>query len=156
MYNMSTGTEVHMESACTYFNWYETPVIVCHCLETWLQYEGLYYYFVLCRCFVERLSLASAVWTSTSVISLMVFVIFLVIFYSLMPFVLKASGAVVVNLSLLTADIFTLVFGIFLFKFHVSYAYTLHVYMHTSSNKSSKYTTYTATTTATHVLQCNR
>ena len=71
-----------------------------------------------------------------------------------MPFVLKASGAVVVNLSLLTADIFTLVFGIFLFKFHVSYAYTLHVYMHTSSNKSSKYTTYTAT--ATHVLQCNR
>lgn len=112
----------------------------------------LYYYFVLCRCFVERLSLASAVWSSTSVVSLMVFVACLVLFYSLMPFVLKASGAVVVNLSLLTADIFTLVFGIFLFKFHVSYAYTLHVFMHTSS----KYTTYTATTTATHVLQCNR
>ncbi len=41
-------------------------------------------------------------------------------FYSVMPHVMKFSSAVVVNLSLLTADIYTLFFGLYLFHFVVS------------------------------------
>lgn len=49
-----------------------------------------------------------------------VFAVSQTLFYMTMPLVMKVSSAAVVNLSLLTADIFTLVFGVFLFKFKVS------------------------------------
>ncbi len=42
------------------------------------------------------------------------------VFYSVMPHVMRFSSAVVVNLSLLSADIYTLFFGLYLFHFMVS------------------------------------
>ena len=41
-------------------------------------------------------------------------------FYAVMPHVMKFSSAVVVNLSLLTADIYSLFFGLYLFHLMVS------------------------------------
>ena len=40
-------------------------------------------------------------------------------FYSTVPFLLKLTSAVVFNLSLLTADFYTLLFGLFLFHYKV-------------------------------------
>ena len=42
------------------------------------------------------------------------------LFYSVMAVVMRLTNAVVVNLSLLTADFYTLLFGIILFKYQVS------------------------------------
>jgi solute carrier family 35 protein F1/2 len=42
------------------------------------------------------------------------------LFYSIVPHLLRLSSAVVFNLSLLTADIYTLFFGLFLFHYKVS------------------------------------
>lgn len=72
------------------------------------------------RSIVDRRNLAAIVWSGGSLASMAVFVVSLALFYMTMPLVMKVSSAVVVNLSLLTADIFTLVFGVFLFKFKVS------------------------------------
>ena len=44
------------------------------------------------------------------------------LFYSLVPWVIRMSSAIVFNLSLLTADFYTLLFGIFLFRYSVSVA----------------------------------
>ena len=44
----------------------------------------------------------------------------LFLFYSFTPWVIRMSSAVLFNLSLLTADFYTLMFGIFLFKYDVS------------------------------------
>ena len=41
------------------------------------------------------------------------------LFYTIMPQVMKFSSALVVNLSLLTADFYTLLFGIFVFHYKV-------------------------------------
>lgn len=41
------------------------------------------------------------------------------LFYSLVPVLMKLTSAVVFNLSLLTADIYTLLFGLFLFHYRV-------------------------------------
>lgn len=42
------------------------------------------------------------------------------LFYTLMPFVILLSSAVLVNLSLLSADVYTFLFGLFLFRYKVS------------------------------------
>ena len=47
------------------------------------------------------------------------FAAFQFLFYSLAPHLLKLTSAVVFNLSLLTADIYTLLFGLFLFHYKV-------------------------------------
>ena len=44
----------------------------------------------------------------------------LFLFYSVAPWVIRMSSAVVFNLSLLTADFYSLIFGIFLFDYNVS------------------------------------
>ena len=46
----------------------------------------------------------------------------LFLLYNLMPVVIKLSSATVVNLSLLTADFYSLFCGLFLFHYKVSYA----------------------------------
>ena len=45
----------------------------------------------------------------------------LFLFYSLTPWVIRMSSAVVFNLSLLTSDFYSLLFGIFLFNFEVRF-----------------------------------
>jgi len=47
----------------------------------------------------------------------------LFLLYNLMPVVMKLSSATVVNLSLLTADFYSLFCGLFLFHYKVSYAF---------------------------------
>ena len=43
----------------------------------------------------------------------------LYLFYWLAPWVMRMSSAVVFNLSLLTADFYSLLLGLFLFQYHV-------------------------------------
>ena len=43
--------------------------------------------------------------------------------YTAMPYVLSRTSAVVVNLNLLTADVYALVVGLFLFKYHFHWLY---------------------------------
>ena len=43
------------------------------------------------------------------------------LFYTVMPQVMRFSSALIVNLSLLTADFYTLFFGIFVFHYKVSF-----------------------------------
>ena len=75
---------------------------------------------VLYRCVLERRNLAAAVWSTLACGSFISFIISLFLFYSLMPIVMKYSNAVVVNISLLTADIYAMVVGVNLFKQEVS------------------------------------
>lgn len=49
------------------------------------------------------------------------FVVCLSLFSALMPFVMRCSSAALVNLSLLTSDFYGLLFGLFLFKYTVSW-----------------------------------
>ena len=63
-----------------------------------------------------------------SFFAVLLFVVFwcsMFLLYTFMTIVMKLSNAVVVNLSLLTADFYTLLFGIFLFHYHVSVENTL-------------------------------
>ena len=56
-----------------------------------------------------------------------VFIVCLCLFYMTFPLIIKISNVLVVNLSLLTADIFTLVFGVFLFQFKVSFVHFIDI-----------------------------
>jgi len=47
------------------------------------------------------------------------------LFYSVMTMVMRFSSAVVVNLSLLTADVYTALFGFFFFHYKVTLLYEL-------------------------------
>ena len=81
------------------------------------------------------MKIASISWNSSVGGLFFVFVFSLFLFYSLMPVIMKISNAVVINLSLLTADIYTLVFGIFLFNYKVCIylilLYNIHTYLYT-------------------------
>ena len=45
--------------------------------------------------------------------------------YSLVPLLLQSSSATLFNLSLLTSDVYSLLFGLFLFGYHFSWVYLL-------------------------------
>ncbi len=49
----------------------------------------------------------------------------LFLLYSLVPLLLKQSSATVMNLSLLTSDVYSLLFGLFLFHLKFSWLYFL-------------------------------
>ena len=51
----------------------------------------------------------------------------LFLLYNLMPLAMKLSSATVVNLSLLTADFYSLFCGLFLFHYKVSYGVTIAI-----------------------------
>ena len=63
--------------------------------------------------------------THATVLLFLVFGVCMFLFYSVMTVVMTLSSAVVVNLSLLTADVYTLFLGLFLFyyKVHTATAY---------------------------------
>ena len=56
---------------------------------------------------------------SFTVLLVICFVICQYLYYTLMPWVITLSSATVVNLSLLTSDLYTLMFGLFLFGYKV-------------------------------------
>ncbi|KAL4233835.1 hypothetical protein ACF0H5_008511 [Mactra antiquata] len=73
---------------------------------------------------LERDEIATLDLTSyKTVVPLLVFVICLFLLYSTMTIVIQLTSATTVNLSILSADFYTLLFGLFLFnyKFHVLY-----------------------------------
>lgn len=57
---------------------------------------------------------------SISVVPLLIFVISLFTFYSTMTIVIQLTSATAVNLSILSADFYTLLFGLFLFSYKVN------------------------------------
>jgi len=70
---------------------------------------------VLRRAIVERHKLSSVEWSSTIVLLFAAFAVCMFLLYSLMPLVMKLSSATAVNISLLTADLYALFAGLFLF-----------------------------------------
>lgn len=72
---------------------------------------------------LERSELATFNWSVESVFLLIGFGIFMFSLYSLFPLVIRWSSAAVVNLSILTADLYSLLFGLFIFHFKFSVLY---------------------------------
>lgn len=74
------------------------------------------------RAALEHEQVASIDWSEWRVIALLaVFTLTLFTYYTVTPTVMKITSAMAVNLSLLTADFYTLVVGVLLFQFKVSY-----------------------------------
>lgn len=74
---------------------------------------------------VEAGAVAAVQWDLHVIVLFAVFVFSMVALYSFMPVVVKMSSATAVNLSLLTADLFSLVCGLFLFHYQFSALYIL-------------------------------
>ncbi|VDO49649.1 unnamed protein product [Onchocerca flexuosa] len=72
---------------------------------------------------LEHHELASVNWSGTIVVFYLIFIASMFLFYSMVSVVVKKSSALMFNLSILTADFYTLVFGLFMFKyeFHALY-----------------------------------
>ncbi|XP_038047371.1 solute carrier family 35 member F2-like [Patiria miniata] len=66
---------------------------------------------------LERAELTSITWTYEVVLLFLAFAICLFCLYSLFPLVIKWSSALVVNLSILTADFYSLIVSIFVFQY---------------------------------------
>ncbi|XP_072036683.1 solute carrier family 35 member F2-like [Amphiura filiformis] len=71
----------------------------------------------------ERDELTSITWDGRTIGLLVAFALCLFCLYSLFPVVIQWSSAAVVNLSILTADFYSLLFGLFLFNFVFSGIY---------------------------------
>lgn len=69
---------------------------------------------------LERQALATLEWNTTIILLLVAFGVCMFLLYSLMPVVMKLSSATAVNISLLTADLYALFAGLFLFQDKVS------------------------------------
>ncbi|XP_031574432.1 solute carrier family 35 member F1-like [Actinia tenebrosa] len=72
---------------------------------------------------LERHELSSIEWNYDVAFYFLGFAVCLFLLYTLMPIALKISSAMVVNLSLLTADFYTLLLGLLLFKYKFSPLY---------------------------------
>ncbi|XP_065057905.1 solute carrier family 35 member F2-like [Rhopilema esculentum] len=72
---------------------------------------------------VERDVIYNIEWSWHVILLIASFVICQYLYYTLMPWVITLSSATVVNLSLLTSDLYTLMFGLFLFGYKFSYLY---------------------------------
>ena len=68
---------------------------------------------------LERMDIAKIQWSPSVGGLFSGFGVSLFLFYSLTPWVIRMSSAVVFNLSLLTADFYSLIFGLFLFHYKV-------------------------------------
>ncbi|KAI9122041.1 hypothetical protein K1719_006730 [Acacia pycnantha] len=74
---------------------------------------------------MELKSVESIVWSTDLVLSVVGYTASSFLFYSLAPFVLKLSGAAMFNLSLLTSDMWAVVFKIYLYHQEVDWLYFL-------------------------------
>ncbi|KAL3839795.1 hypothetical protein ACJIZ3_024386 [Penstemon smallii] len=74
---------------------------------------------------VERKTIASITWNAEIISALAVYAVSSFLFYTLVPFVLKISGATLFNLSLLTSDMWAVVVRIFIYKQKVDWLYYL-------------------------------
>ncbi|GAB4856437.1 hypothetical protein Ancab_040491 [Ancistrocladus abbreviatus] len=74
---------------------------------------------------VERKSLESIQWSTDIIIGFAGYTLSSFFFYTLVPFVLKLSGATLLNLSLLTSDMWAVVIRIFFYHQQVDWLYYL-------------------------------
>ncbi|XP_077977281.1 solute carrier family 35 member F2-like [Glandiceps talaboti] len=74
---------------------------------------------------LERAELSTLSWNTEVVLLLLAFAMCLFLLYSLFPIVINLSSATVVNLSILTADFYTLFCGLFIFHYQFSVLYIL-------------------------------
>lgn len=72
---------------------------------------------------VERNYLESAKWSSEVILAFVGYALASFAFYSIVPFVLKMSGATLFNLSILTSDMWAVVIRIFFYKQRVDWLY---------------------------------
>ncbi|KAK0425610.1 hypothetical protein QR680_009288 [Steinernema hermaphroditum] len=72
---------------------------------------------------VERNNLAAIDWTTPVILEFLLFAVCMFAFYSTVTVVMQKTSALMFNLGVLSADFYSLLFGIFLFKyeFHVLY-----------------------------------
>ncbi|XP_057440599.1 uncharacterized protein LOC130732602 isoform X3 [Lotus japonicus] len=75
--------------------------------------------------FIELRTLESVKWSADIVLAFAGYALSTFTFYTLTPFVLKLSGATMFNLSLLTSDLWAVVFKIFLYHHKVDWLYFL-------------------------------
>ncbi|VDN88735.1 unnamed protein product [Brugia pahangi] len=69
---------------------------------------------------LEHRQLASINWSGMIIIYYLLFAACMFLFYSMVSVVVQKSSALMFNLSILTADFYTLVFGLFMFKYEIS------------------------------------
>uniref|UniRef100_A0A0N5AYZ3 Solute carrier family 35 member F1 n=1 Tax=Syphacia muris TaxID=451379 RepID=A0A0N5AYZ3_9BILA len=71
----------------------------------------------------ERNELAKVKWSGVVISSYLLFAVSMFLFYSLVSVVMQRSSALMFNLSVLSSDFYSLIFGLFLFKikFHALY-----------------------------------
>ncbi|XP_052306936.1 uncharacterized protein LOC18096691 isoform X2 [Populus trichocarpa] len=74
---------------------------------------------------VELKSLEAVAWSKDIVFAIAGYTLSMFLFYSLAPFVLKLSGATMFNLSILTADMWAVVFRVFFYHQQVDWLYFL-------------------------------
>ncbi|GMN39403.1 hypothetical protein TIFTF001_008637 [Ficus carica] len=73
--------------------------------------------------FIELKHLESVSWTTSIVLAFAGYAMSGLMFYTLVPYVLKLSGATMLNLSILTADMWAVVFRIFFYHQQVDWLY---------------------------------
>ncbi|XP_004494163.1 uncharacterized protein [Cicer arietinum] len=76
-------------------------------------------------CILERKTLESVKWSTNIVLAFAGYSVSGFMFYSLAPFVLKLSGSTMFNLSLLTADMWAVIFRVFFYNQKVDWLYFL-------------------------------
>ncbi|XP_019429571.1 PREDICTED: solute carrier family 35 member F1-like [Lupinus angustifolius] len=76
-------------------------------------------------CILERNELKSIHWTTGAVIPFLGFSVAMFVFYSLVPVLLKTNGATMLNLSLLTSDMWSVLIRIFAYHEKVDWMYFL-------------------------------
>lgn len=74
---------------------------------------------------LEHRQLASINWSGMIIIYYLLFAACMFLFYSMVSVVVQKSSALMFNLSILTADFYTLVFGLFMFKYEFHPLYFL-------------------------------
>ena len=72
-----------------------------------------------CSAVLERERLTAIRWDGLTAALFVVFALALFLLYSLVPLMLRWSSATIFNLSLLTSDVYSLLFGLFLFHYTV-------------------------------------
>ncbi|XP_077340457.1 solute carrier family 35 member F2-like isoform X1 [Lithobates pipiens] len=127
--NMLIGDALVILAACLYAvsNVTEEYVVKNLTREEFLGMLGLFGTFVSGTqlMIVEYHAIGNITWTWQVGLLFAGFAICMFCLYSVMPLVIKVSSATSVNLGILTADIYSLFFGLFLFQYKFSILYIL-------------------------------
>lgn len=100
---------------------YQFESIIRHRLNGWLSSSTPWKNFSsrLFRALFERNELAKLKWSGVIVSFYLLFALSMFLFYSLVTVVMQRTSALMFNLSVLSSDFYSLLFGLFLFKIKV-------------------------------------